>query len=131
MNDNRLIANTLGNNNRGGDPDAGVSRTADVLIFSAVVPITGTIISGNWLSDAHFGIWTQNAHASLSRNHSTTSWCTSTKARRARWRTAGKPPTARRPSAHVRQWSGSQHWEPSIPVSAQVGGGSSSAPNWH
>jgi nitrous oxidase accessory protein NosD len=33
------------------------------------VPITGTVISGNWLSDAHFGIWTQNAHASLSGNH--------------------------------------------------------------
>ncbi|MFL6051010.1 MAG: hypothetical protein ACJ738_14675 [Gaiellales bacterium] len=66
---NRLIASTLSNNNRGGDPDAGVSRTADVLIFSAVVPITGTVISGNWLSDVDFGIWTQNAHASLSGNH--------------------------------------------------------------
>jgi nitrous oxidase accessory protein NosD len=69
VNGNRLIGNTLSNNNRGGDPDAGVTRTADVLIFSAVVPITGTVISDNWLSNAHFGIWTQNAHASLSGNH--------------------------------------------------------------
>jgi hypothetical protein len=34
-----------------------------------VVPITGTVVHGNWLSNAHFGIWTQNAHAALSRNH--------------------------------------------------------------
>ena len=109
VNDNRLIANTLSNNNRGGDPDAGVSRTADVLIFSAVVPITGTIISGNWLSDAHFGIWTQTHTPACRGITSTTSWCTSTKARRALMEDGrrARPRLAGR-IRHVRQWSGSQ-----------------------
>lgn len=69
LNGNRLMANRLSHNNLGGDPDAGVTQTTDILVFSAVVPITGTVIRGNWLSDAHFGIWTLNGHAGLRGNH--------------------------------------------------------------
>jgi nitrous oxidase accessory protein NosD len=69
VNGNAIIDNRLSHNNRGGDPDAGLTSTADVLVFSAVSPITGTVVRGNRLSDAFFGIWTQNAHATLARNH--------------------------------------------------------------
>jgi nitrous oxidase accessory protein NosD len=69
VNGNRIIGNRLSDNNRRGDPDAGITATTDVLVFSAVSPITGTVIHGNWLSKAFFGIWTQNAHASVAENH--------------------------------------------------------------
>lgn len=69
VNGNQLIGNHLRHNNRNGDPDAMVNVTTDVLIFSAVSPITGTVVRGNTLTNAFFGIWTQNAHASLAGNH--------------------------------------------------------------
>ncbi len=69
VNGNLVIGNRLSHNNVNGDPDAGLHRTADVLVFSAVSPIQGTVVRGNWLSDAAFGIWTLNAHAMLHGNH--------------------------------------------------------------
>jgi Periplasmic copper-binding protein (NosD) len=69
VNGNRFIGNRLSHNNVGGDPDAALNHTADIVVFSAVVPVTGTVIHGNWLANAFFGIWTQNAHANLSGNH--------------------------------------------------------------
>lgn len=69
VNGNQIIANRLSHNNRGGDPDAALAETANVLVFSAVSPVTGTVVRGNQLSNAFFGVWTQNAHATLAHNH--------------------------------------------------------------
>jgi hypothetical protein len=69
VNRNRFVGNHLRHNNVGGDPDAGVTRTTDILVFSAVDPIRGTVARGNTLSRAFFGIWTLNAHTRLVRNH--------------------------------------------------------------
>jgi len=69
VNGNRFVGNRLSHNNLGGDPDAGVTKTTDILVFSAGDPITGTVARGNRLSNAFFGIWTLNAHTKLARNH--------------------------------------------------------------
>jgi hypothetical protein len=65
---NRIIGNHLSNDNLGGDPDAGVMQRTDILVFSAVVPIRNTLVKDNVLSNAWFGVWTQNGHARLSGN---------------------------------------------------------------
>jgi Right handed beta helix region len=69
VNDNRFIGNRLSQNNMVGDPDAGVTKTTDILVFGGGGPITGTVARGNWLANAFFGVWTQNAHTRLSGNH--------------------------------------------------------------
>ena len=69
VNGNRFVGNWASHNNRGGDPDAGLTKTADILVFSAGDPITGTVARGNHLSHAFFGIWTLNAHTRLAHNH--------------------------------------------------------------
>jgi hypothetical protein len=46
-----------------------VTKSTDILVFSAGDPITGTVARGNHLSQAFFGIWTLNAHTLLARNH--------------------------------------------------------------
>jgi parallel beta-helix repeat protein len=60
--DNVLSHNGLagGPNGTPGDGDAGITQTVDITLFSAVTPLKGTVVAGNRLSDAHFGIWTQN-----------------------------------------------------------------------
>ncbi len=68
LNGNRIIGNRLVHNNLGGDSDAGLRSSADLLVFSAVVPIRGTVVRGNTLADAHFGVWTMNGHVRLSGN---------------------------------------------------------------
>jgi len=69
VNGNRFVGNRLSHNNLRGDPDAGITKTTDILVFSAGDPITGTVARGNRLSNAFFGIWTLNAHTKLARNH--------------------------------------------------------------
>ena len=69
VNGNRFIGNTLSHNNLGGDPDAGLTRTADLVVFSAVVPITGTVAVSNTFANAYFGVWSLNGHVMLSGNH--------------------------------------------------------------
>ncbi len=69
VNGNRFVGNWASHNNRGGDPDASVTRTTDILVFSAADPITGTIARDNHLGHAFFGIWTLNAHTGLAHNH--------------------------------------------------------------
>jgi nitrous oxidase accessory protein NosD len=69
VNGNRFVGNHASHNNIGGDPDASLAKTADILVFSAADPITGTVARGNVLSHAFFGIWTLNAHTSLAHNH--------------------------------------------------------------
>lgn len=63
LNDNRFVGNRLSNDALGGDPDAGVTDTTGILIFSAVTPLRGTVVRGNTISDVHFGIWTRNVPA--------------------------------------------------------------------
>jgi len=69
VNGNRFVGNWASHNNLGGDPDASVTKSTDILVFSAGDPITGTVARGNHLSHAFFGIWTLNAHTSLAHNH--------------------------------------------------------------
>ncbi len=60
LNGNKIIGNKLSRDGLGGDPDAGVTHTTGILVFSAVSPLTGTAIKGNRIKSVHFGIWTHN-----------------------------------------------------------------------
>ena len=60
---NVIEYNAIGRNNSIGDNSAGVTQTAGVIVFSAVVPVTGTVITHNQFVDDHFGIWLHNAPA--------------------------------------------------------------------
>jgi nitrous oxidase accessory protein NosD len=57
---NRFVGNRLRNDALGGDPDAGVTQTTGILLFSAVTPLKGIVVRGNDVRDVHFGIWTQH-----------------------------------------------------------------------
>jgi len=69
VNGNRFLQNRLSHNNVVGDPDAAITKTTDIIVFSAGDPITGTVARGNWITNAFFGVWTKNAHTSLTGNH--------------------------------------------------------------
>ncbi len=58
---NVIEYNEIGRNNSIGDGSAGVTQTAGVIVFSAVVPVTGTVIAHNHFVDDHYGIWLSNA----------------------------------------------------------------------
>ena len=58
LNGNKVTGNRLSRDNVGGDPDAGVTKTTGILVFSAVGRLTGTVIKGNRIENVHFGIWT-------------------------------------------------------------------------
>jgi parallel beta-helix repeat protein len=60
LNGNKIIDNQLTRDGLGGDPDAGVTQTTGILVFSAVSPLTGTVIKGNKIKRVHYGIWTHN-----------------------------------------------------------------------
>jgi hypothetical protein len=64
IDDNRITYNTIGTNNTTGDPDAGDFKTTGVIVFSAVVPVNGTVVRHNVISNDRIGIW-------LSKNVST------------------------------------------------------------
>lgn len=55
LNGNRIITNTMGTNNTGGDPDASDPSTTGILVFGAV-PVT-VKIAGNRIFDNNIGIW--------------------------------------------------------------------------
>jgi hypothetical protein len=57
IDNNRITDNWVGTNNTDGDPDAGISQTTGVIVFSAVVAVNGTVIHDNHISNNHFGIW--------------------------------------------------------------------------
>lgn len=61
LNGNRILSNWIGRNNLAGDPDAANKHTTGVLVFSAVVPVQGTLIAGNTIAGNHFGVWL-NSH---------------------------------------------------------------------
>lgn len=54
-NGNKVLYNWIGNNNVGGDPDAGVFQTTGALVF-AMSPLSITIRDNTIVHD-HFGIW--------------------------------------------------------------------------
>jgi nitrous oxidase accessory protein NosD len=58
---NVIEFNEIGRNNAIGDFSAGVTQTAGVIVFSAVVPVTDTVITHNHFVDDHYGIWLSNA----------------------------------------------------------------------
>lgn len=67
FNDNRIIDNTFlddgvaGNTgNTPGDSDAGITNTVGIIVYSAVTPLSGTVITGNNLGNEYYGIWTEN-----------------------------------------------------------------------
>jgi len=76
VNGNQIINNIVGNNAVGesspgagvftsgsssaGDVDAGDPATTGILVYSAVVPVTGTTIQGNSVYNNYYGIWTSN-----------------------------------------------------------------------
>jgi parallel beta-helix repeat protein len=67
LNGNKIMGNSLSNNGVNGypdgspgDSDAGIKGTVDITVFSAVSPLTGTVVSANKLANATYGIWTQN-----------------------------------------------------------------------
>jgi parallel beta-helix repeat protein len=70
LNGNRITGNSLSNdglhgypNGAPGDSDAGINGTVGIIVFSAVSPLTGTVIAGNHIRHVTFGIWTQNVPA--------------------------------------------------------------------
>ena len=71
LNNNVIIGNTLSNNalhgyesGAPGDSDSGLTQTADIELWSAVSPIIGTVITGNTISTAYYGVWIHNASGS-------------------------------------------------------------------
>ena len=43
-----------------GDSDAGITHTVGIAVWSAVTPLSGTVIAGNQISNDYYGIWTQH-----------------------------------------------------------------------
>ena len=66
LKNNVITFNRLSNNNLDGDFDFSPTvdpQTTDIFVASTV-PLTGTVIEHNQLSDASYGIWTLNASTS-------------------------------------------------------------------
>lgn len=70
VNGNRVIANYFGMNNTAGDPDSGDMEPTGIILFSAVVPITDTLVAGNVIANNTYGIWqTANVQATGLRSN--------------------------------------------------------------
>src|SRR3954471_3484698 len=57
VNGNRVIANYFGTNNTAGDADSGDMATTAIILFSAVVPVTDTLVAGNVIAHNTYGVW--------------------------------------------------------------------------
>jgi hypothetical protein len=57
VNGNKVLFNYFGTNNTAGDTDSGDLQTTGVILFSAVVPVTGTLVFGNVIAHNTYGIW--------------------------------------------------------------------------
>jgi hypothetical protein len=66
----RVISNYFGTNNTVGDSDSGDMQTTGIILFSAVVPVSDTLVVGNVIANNDIGIWrTANVQAiGLRRN---------------------------------------------------------------
>ena len=40
-----------------GDTDSGDLDTTGIIVFSAVVPVNGTVVQNNFIAHDHFGLW--------------------------------------------------------------------------
>jgi parallel beta-helix repeat protein len=69
--DNVVGLNAVGGSRGGpGDGDGGIHHTAGILVWSAATKITRLEVSGNRISQNHFGIWTKNTpRLSQAANH--------------------------------------------------------------
>ena len=59
LNGNRIVHNTIGTNNTGGDPLDGTAKdpsTTGILVFSGTVPVSVTI-AHNRIRDNQYGVW--------------------------------------------------------------------------
>lgn len=67
---NKIINNIIGTNNLMGDPDAGDQSTTGILVMSAVIPVTQTVITGNIITGDKVGIWLTNiVNPAIAGNH--------------------------------------------------------------
>ena len=57
VNGNQLIGNYFATNNRAGDTDSADLSTTGIILYSAVVPVTNTLVQGNVIKGDTFGIW--------------------------------------------------------------------------
>jgi parallel beta-helix repeat protein len=70
VNDLRVTNNFFGTNNKAGDSDSGDESTTGIILFSAVVPVTGIRVAGNIITGNTFGIWrTANVTVSGLKNN--------------------------------------------------------------
>lgn len=89
VNGNQIVDNQIGTNGTGGDPDFGNADTTGIAIGSAVIPVTGTVISGNTIGDVTDGVWaTTNVSTSGISANTLTNVTTALK------QVAPKPPAA-------------------------------------
>jgi hypothetical protein len=66
---NRIVHNTIGKNNVGGDPDASDSSTTGILVYSGTVPVKVTI-AHNQIRNNQYGIWLGvGGHVTASMRH--------------------------------------------------------------
>jgi hypothetical protein len=54
---NRVIGNYFGTNNTAGDSDSGDMATTAIILFSAVVPVTDTLVARNVIAHDTYGVW--------------------------------------------------------------------------
>jgi hypothetical protein len=57
VNGNKVLFNYFGTNNTAGDTDSGDLSTTGVILFSAVVPVSDTLVFGNVIAHNTYGIW--------------------------------------------------------------------------
>ena len=57
IDNNTITDNVIGTNNIAGDTDAGDLQTTGIIVFSAVVPVSGLVIQHNSIFDDAVGIW--------------------------------------------------------------------------
>lgn len=63
-----MIANYFGTNNTVGDTDSGDLATTGIILFSAVVPVTDTLVVGNVIANNTYRIWQTVQATGLKRN---------------------------------------------------------------
>lgn len=87
VNGNKITGNTFGTNAVGerapgvgifssgssaGDSDAGDPATTAIIVYSGVAPITGTVITGNTISNNHYGVVLSNTAANTINTNTNT-----------------------------------------------------------
>lgn len=68
INDNVISWNKIGRNDLGGDPDAGITQTTGIVVYSTDQP-THVVIDHNTIYKDHFGIWLSSSTVTASMAH--------------------------------------------------------------